>query len=91
MALGYRDDLPVAYEYNSYELPSSIRNKLQSGAVAHWREHDLNNAPIYEPLPKETLSRVASNDKVAALLARYVSIHNMLLSFMLHQIYTMLS
>jgi hypothetical protein len=65
MALGYRDDLPVAYEYNTYELPQSIQRKFLSNTVKHWREFEKGKVGKYEKqLLPEVVSMTGGNDKL---------------------------
>jgi hypothetical protein len=40
MAMGYSMDLPVAYEYNPYELPETIKSKFLGQEVPHWKEFE---------------------------------------------------
>lgn len=72
MALGYRDDLPVAYEYNTFELPPTIQKKFVSNAVKHWRDFEKEHPRTFEKqLSPDVISTVGGQDNLIGTVSFY--------------------
>lgn len=82
MAIGYEKDLPVAYEYNIYELPYSIKAKYINNALPYWTEFKNQKKKQQDTkenlIPTHILSKV-NNPKAIEIFQRYIELHKEIL------------
>lgn len=81
MAKGFANQLPVAYEYNIYELPTTIKQKYRNRTVPHWVEYEDSIAYTYDKkLSPQMVERIRGSNQLIKMLERYINLHREILS-----------